>query len=248
MTSRAMSASSPTRSAATSPRRVQIDARSRAPRRARCRAPGTRPACREHVAGAAARHRGFPWIPTRPSGIPDHTARAFQDDGGRWRRSANSRTSHGHAGRVPGARHRARRGALLERLSARRRRRRRRGTRRRGGAHRRATSSRPFPRRSRGSMATAVEIVSTSAEATEAAGERLGLTLGPGAVVALTGELGAGKTCFVQGAGARSPRDSRARRVDVRPRQPVPGPPPRLSRRRLSDRHHDRAHRSGLSI
>ena len=48
-------------------------------------------------------------------------------------------------------------------------------------------------------MATAVEIVSPSAEATEAAGERLGATLGPGAVVALTGELGAGKTCFVQG-------------------------------------------------
>ena len=48
-------------------------------------------------------------------------------------------------------------------------------------------------------MATAVEIISTSAEATEAAGERLGRTLGPGAVVALTGELGAGKTCFVQG-------------------------------------------------
>ena len=48
-------------------------------------------------------------------------------------------------------------------------------------------------------MATAVEIVSASAETTEAAGERLGATLGPGAVVALTGELGAGKTCFVQG-------------------------------------------------
>lgn len=48
-------------------------------------------------------------------------------------------------------------------------------------------------------MAAAVEIVSASAEATEAAGERLGRTLGPGAVVALTGELGAGKTCFVQG-------------------------------------------------
>ena len=48
-------------------------------------------------------------------------------------------------------------------------------------------------------MAAAAEIVSTSAEATEAAGERLGQTLGPGAVVALTGELGAGKTCFVQG-------------------------------------------------
>lgn len=42
-------------------------------------------------------------------------------------------------------------------------------------------------------------IVSTSAEDTEALGERLGRVLAPGAVVALTGELGAGKTCFVQG-------------------------------------------------
>lgn len=41
--------------------------------------------------------------------------------------------------------------------------------------------------------------LSASAEETEAAGERLGRTLGPGAVVALTGELGTGKTCFVQG-------------------------------------------------
>jgi len=48
-------------------------------------------------------------------------------------------------------------------------------------------------------MAPPAEIVSASAEATEAAGERLGRTLRPGAVVALTGELGAGKTCFVQG-------------------------------------------------
>jgi tRNA threonylcarbamoyladenosine biosynthesis protein TsaE len=48
-------------------------------------------------------------------------------------------------------------------------------------------------------VAAAVEIVSASAAATEAAGEQLGATLGPGAVVALTGELGAGKTCFVQG-------------------------------------------------
>ncbi|MGH7347838.1 MAG: tRNA (adenosine(37)-N6)-threonylcarbamoyltransferase complex ATPase subunit type 1 TsaE [Candidatus Rokuibacteriota bacterium] len=48
-------------------------------------------------------------------------------------------------------------------------------------------------------MAAAIEIVSASAEATEAAGERLGARLGPGAVVALTGELGAGKTCFAQG-------------------------------------------------
>ena len=38
-----------------------------------------------------------------------------------------------------------------------------------------------------------------SAEETRAAGEQLGRTLGPGDVVALTGDLGAGKTCFVQG-------------------------------------------------
>jgi tRNA threonylcarbamoyladenosine biosynthesis protein TsaE len=40
---------------------------------------------------------------------------------------------------------------------------------------------------------------SRSAEETAAAGERLAETLGPGDVVALTGELGAGKTCFTQG-------------------------------------------------
>jgi tRNA threonylcarbamoyladenosine biosynthesis protein TsaE len=43
------------------------------------------------------------------------------------------------------------------------------------------------------------EIVSASPEETQDAGERLGLGLGPGAVVALTGELGAGKTSFIQG-------------------------------------------------
>jgi tRNA threonylcarbamoyladenosine biosynthesis protein TsaE len=39
----------------------------------------------------------------------------------------------------------------------------------------------------------------TTAEETAAAGEALGRTLGGGDVVALYGELGAGKTCLVQG-------------------------------------------------
>jgi tRNA threonylcarbamoyladenosine biosynthesis protein TsaE len=38
-----------------------------------------------------------------------------------------------------------------------------------------------------------------SPEETEAVGEALGAALGPGAVVALDGELGAGKTCLVRG-------------------------------------------------
>lgn len=41
--------------------------------------------------------------------------------------------------------------------------------------------------------------ISRSPEETQAAGERLGARLTPGAVVACTGELGAGKTCFLQG-------------------------------------------------
>jgi tRNA threonylcarbamoyladenosine biosynthesis protein TsaE len=45
----------------------------------------------------------------------------------------------------------------------------------------------------------ATSLVSNSPEATTAAGERLAARLGAGDVVALTGELGAGKTCFVQG-------------------------------------------------
>lgn len=44
-----------------------------------------------------------------------------------------------------------------------------------------------------------VELVTTSADETQALGERLGRQLTAGAVVALTGELGAGKTCFIQG-------------------------------------------------
>ncbi len=43
------------------------------------------------------------------------------------------------------------------------------------------------------------KLTSAGPDDTQAAGERLAQTLGPGAVVALIGELGAGKTCFVQG-------------------------------------------------
>jgi len=48
-------------------------------------------------------------------------------------------------------------------------------------------------------MAAETTIATRSAEETEVAGEQLGRTLQAGDVVALTGELGAGKTCFVQG-------------------------------------------------
>jgi tRNA threonylcarbamoyladenosine biosynthesis protein TsaE len=41
--------------------------------------------------------------------------------------------------------------------------------------------------------------LSRSEEATERLGEALGAALGPGTVIALDGELGAGKTCFVRG-------------------------------------------------
>ena len=42
-------------------------------------------------------------------------------------------------------------------------------------------------------------VVAHSPEETQAAGERVAARLGPGAVVACVGELGAGKTCFIQG-------------------------------------------------
>ena len=47
-------------------------------------------------------------------------------------------------------------------------------------------------------MAT-TRLTAATPEETAAAGERLGEKLGAGDVVGLTGELGAGKTCFIQG-------------------------------------------------
>jgi tRNA threonylcarbamoyladenosine biosynthesis protein TsaE len=43
------------------------------------------------------------------------------------------------------------------------------------------------------------EFVTQSADETERVGERLGHRLVPGDVVALSGQLGAGKTCFIRG-------------------------------------------------
>ena len=43
------------------------------------------------------------------------------------------------------------------------------------------------------------EYVSSSPQDTEAFGERLACRLGPGSVIALSGGLGAGKTCLVKG-------------------------------------------------
>ena len=48
-------------------------------------------------------------------------------------------------------------------------------------------------------MSETREFQSASARETEALGEALGRLLGPGDVVALDGELGGGKTCFVRG-------------------------------------------------
>jgi len=62
-------------------------------------------------------------------------------------------------------------------------------------------------------VASTTELVTRNPEETEAVGERLGRALGPGDVVALTGDLGAGKTCFIRGL---------ARGLDVR--QPVSSP------------------------
>src|SRR5262245_48896831 len=55
------------------------------------------------------------------------------------------------------------------------------------------------PRSGADRMRGRTRLTSTSPEETHAAGERLAGTLAASDVVALSGELGAGKTCFVQG-------------------------------------------------
>lgn len=44
-----------------------------------------------------------------------------------------------------------------------------------------------------------IVVTSRSPHETEALGEQIGRTLGPGAVLGLSGELGTGKTCFARG-------------------------------------------------
>ena len=48
-------------------------------------------------------------------------------------------------------------------------------------------------------MSPTESVISRSPEETQVIGARLGARLRPGAVIACTGELGAGKTCFLQG-------------------------------------------------
>lgn len=51
-------------------------------------------------------------------------------------------------------------------------------------------------------MSTSITLTTTSPEDTRQAAAAIAAVLGAGDVVALTGDLGAGKTCFVQGAAA----------------------------------------------
>jgi tRNA threonylcarbamoyladenosine biosynthesis protein TsaE len=51
-------------------------------------------------------------------------------------------------------------------------------------------------------MASSLELLTDSADGTRAIGRVIGETLVPGDLVSLTGDLGAGKTTFVQGAAA----------------------------------------------
>ena len=144
-------------------------------------------------------------------------------------RPAHAR-SVGRRGLPPHARARPRAGRALRVPHRRRRRRRRSGVpaagraagageavrhgravarRRRGGGHVSDDGERPLG-----------EHVTRGADETRALGERLGRTLAAGDIVALVGELGAGKTCVRAGAGAR-PRHRAAARLqpDLHDRQ-----------------------------
>ena len=82
-------------------------------------------------------------------------------------------------------------------------------------------------------MAPERSFVTHSAEATEELAEQLGAGLGPGAVIALDGDLGAGKTTFVRGL---------CRGLDVGPDEDVSSPTYTLMheyRGRLSVYHFD---------
>lgn len=76
-------------------------------------------------------------------------------------------------------------------------------------------------------MTASIELRSASPEDTRAIGARLGEALRAGDVVSLTGELGAGKTCLVQGAAAALGVEERVTspsfilRKDYRGRVPV---------------------------
>ena len=126
-------------------------------------------------------------------------------------------------------------------LSARARRRRGRRASRAGVADRRRRDRGAAARRSGGFVAVTEPRRRRRRRQTATAGEALGRTLGPGDVVALYGELGAGKTCFVQGLVARSRRHHAGDEPHLRARQRVPRAPAGPSRRRLP---HRRASRS----
>ena len=78
--------------------------------------------------------------------------------------------------------------------------------------------------------ASPIEFSSASPEETEALGERLALTLGPGSVLALRGPLGAGKTCFAKGLArglgveeeVTSPTYTIVSEYEARPKDPLP--------------------------
>ena len=73
-------------------------------------------------------------------------------------------------------------------------------------------------------VSAARTLISRSPAETRRIGERLGARLGPGDVVACIGELGAGKTCFLQGLARGLGVTTRRHEPDLRAGQPVPRP------------------------